>query len=290
MGDNSRIEWTGATWNPIRARRLDTGKTGWHCEHVSEACRNCYAETFNRRNLPNGGTGLKYERRSRDQVEIFLDDKTLTAPLRWTKPRKIFVCSMTDLFGEFVSWQMIYAIWRVMRSTPQHTYQILTKRPQRMYELMKSTPGQVGLAGLPALPNVWLGVTAENQATADARIPHLLETPAAVRFVSIEPMLGPVDLRHIQTDMVEIDALTGDHGVIRPHRGRSELKLHWVIAGGESGSQARPSDLTWFRSLRDQCRSARIPFFMKQITGRGRKLPFESWPEDLRVREFPAPP
>src|ERR1051325_4748653 len=123
MADNSRIEWTDATLNPIKARRKDTGKIGWHCEKCSPACVNCYACTFNLRNLPNGGTGLDYVASSRSLVDIFLDVTVLEQPLRWRRGRKIFLCSMTDLFGEFVPDEFIFDVWGMMRRADWHTFQ-----------------------------------------------------------------------------------------------------------------------------------------------------------------------
>jgi protein gp37 len=195
------IEWTDETWNPIRASSPEHGN-GWHCERVSEGCRNCYAEVINRDRF---GTGLAYTRPNRDRVEISSWRTTLGAPLRWRKPRRIFVCSMTDLFGEWVPFELIDWVFAVMALAPQHTYQVLTKRPERMREYL------VGRRDW-AIPNLWLGVSVEDQVAAESRIPVLLDTPAAVRFLSCEPLLGPVDL--------EPWLATG--------------LLHWVICGGES--------------------------------------------------------
>jgi protein gp37 len=252
----STIEWCDCTLNPIKAKRKDTGKVGWHCEKVSPACTNCYAATFNRRNLPNGGTGLDYTRASREQVEIFLDLDVLRQPLHWKKPRRIFLCSMTDLFGEFVPDDMIAEVWRLMSKTPRHTYQVLTKRAERLSQVMARLVSTFGL-----LHNVQLGVTVENQEYADKRIPQLLKAEAAVHFISYEPALGPVDFTEIQCiGAGSMDALTG-----RYHETDAcGDGLDWIIAGGESGSQARPSHPDWFRSARDQCQTAGVPFFFKQ--------------------------
>jgi protein gp37 len=252
MGEKSKIEWTDATWNPIRARQTVPGvafkpKIGWHCEHVSEGCRNCYAETMNRRL----GTGLDFKPGHRSDVEIFLDEKMLLAPLRWTKPRRIFVNSMTDTFAEFVKDEWLDRMFAVMALAARHTFQVLTKRPERMREFCTS--------GWP-LPNVWLGVSAEDQATADERIPLLLETPAAVRFVSLEPLLGPIDLFHIEEPSgLTFNALSKKEGI--SFRGRG---LDWAIVGGESGPHARPMHPEWARDIRDQCAAAATPFFFKQ--------------------------
>ena len=281
MADGSKIEWTDATWNPIRAyldgRGGDGSRLGWHCEHVSEACRHCYAETMNGR----FGTGLPYARQSRDRVEIILDEKTLTQPLRWKKPRKIFVCSMTDLCADFVPDEMIDRVFAVMALCPQHTFQVLTKRPMRMrayaetVTLARLIRGSNDLPSDPVampswpLPNVWIGVTAENQEQADKRIPDLLATPAARRFVSIEPMLGPVNLLGPENEgplangeptQEQIEADKTGWFVLR----YGAPRLDWVICGGESGRHARPTHPDWARSLRDQCVAAGVPFFFKQ--------------------------
>lgn len=309
MSENSKIEWTatvnadgtmmpGATWNPIRARRLDTGKVGWHCEKVSSACDNCYAAAMNKRSdgLVGIGTGLNYAPDSFPKVEIYLDEKTLLAPLWWKRPRKIFVCSMTDLFGDWVTDDMIDRIFAVIALCPQHTFQVLTKRPERALAWSQGIDDNHGgwldgecyrdsliegeaqniysrlnpgadpsewLALHQPLPNVWLGVTAENQEQADKRIPLLLDTPAAVRFLSAEPLLGALDVR-------PYFGWTGKNsGLPSPLSGAlaslSDLPgLDWVITGGESGRKARPSHPEWFKGLRDQCQAAGVPFFFKQ--------------------------
>lgn len=282
MGAKSNIEWTDATWTPIRARRHDNGKVGVHCELVSEGCKNCYAASHNKRNLPVHGTGLDFTVLNREKVEIFVDDEMLMAPIRWRKLRKIFVCSQTDLFGEFVADEMIDRVFAVMALCPQHTFQVLTKRPERMrkyigqalhskmVEVIGVGTGQVRSASwMTPLENVWLGVTAENQTRADERIPVLLQTPAARRFVSVEPMLGPVDFFWIRDalGMGEgggfVDALNG-----WSHDGRGDgcgvNRIDWVICGGESGRGARPMHPDWARSLRDQAVAAGVPFMFKQ--------------------------
>jgi protein gp37 len=244
MGDKTKIEWTDATWNPV---------TG--CTKVSAGCKNCYAERDFHRPYPG-----------RAFTDVRTHPDRLDQPLRWRKPKRIFVNSMSDLFHEAVPDSFIDSVFIRMAIAQQHTFQILTKRPQRMLEWIPKMLWNVdGLANsLNYLPNVWLGVSVENQEAADERIPLLLQTPAAVRWVSYEPALGPVDFRCIQTDMVEIDALTGDHGVYRPLAGRSECKLNWVVAGGESGPGARPAHPDWFRKVRDDCRAAGVSFFFKQ--------------------------
>jgi protein gp37 len=299
MADHSKIEWTDATWTPIRARCWEiqddgSGKEriGWHCEHISEGCRNCYAESINRRL----GTGfdfkpgnlrgkLGYYGGGKDRPEVFLDEKMLLAPLKWKKPRMIFVCSMTDLFADFVKNEWIDRVFAVMALCPQHRFQVLTKRAKRMREYM-TVPDPLTVAsptvrwisaaieidfvrlrgngkGVFPLPNVWLGISAEDQARADERIPELLQTPAAVRFVSLEPLLGAIAvgpwLHDSDCDLQEHGA-AGTCTCTEPR----EDRIDWVIVGGESGKGARPMHPDWVRSIRDQCASAGVPFFMKQ--------------------------
>lgn len=296
MSDNSAIEWTDATWNPTRARYLqiqDDGsgkeRIGWHCEHVSEGCRNCYAERINRRL----GTGLDFkpgelyrpERQGyyNGESKLFLDEKMLLAPLKWKKPRMIFVCSMTDLFADFVPDEWLDKIFAVMALTPQHTYQVLTKRAGRMREyctrlhdepvrdtLRRICAAWPGNAPIPEeikipLPNVWLGVSAECQQEWDERTEHLRNTPAAIRFVSGEPLLGPIKAW-----------FTDDDGVFRGPGYDDHVGIDWVIVGGESGPNARPMHPDWARSLRDQCAAAGVAFFFKQ------------WGEYLPVSDMPV--
>lgn len=232
------------------------------------------------------------------------------------RPRRVFVNSMSDLFHEDVPNDYIGAVFGVMAATPQCTYQILTKRSKRMREWFGWVSRQVpvGIEDLRLHPvavcsgsahqiqpgvfdvsqlggyeswrwplsNVWLGVSCENQKAADERIPDLLATRAAVRFISAEPLLGPIDLTHIGEFRNEpLSALEEIVGYVeRP-------PLSWVIVGGESGPKARLMHPEWVRSLRDQCRAARVPFFFKQMTEKGRKIPYESVPADLRIRQFP---
>lgn len=255
MGAHSKIEWTDATWNPLRARSRSSGKLGTHCVKVSPGCEHCYAEAINRR----FGTGLTYRRQA--NVETFADPRTLTQPLAWQRPRRVFVGSMTDVFGEWVERHTLAKLLGIAAYCRRHTFQFLTKRPERMCVLLAQMTlaeclNAAGLAPdfLPAWPlaNVWLGVTAEDQQRADERIPWLLKTPAAVRFVSCEPLLGPVQLIN------EFGPRwLGETTVFHP-------RLDWVIVGGESGPQARPMHPDWARSLRDQCQAAGVAFFLKQ--------------------------
>jgi protein gp37 len=288
MADHSKIEWTDSTWTPIRARRDFNGMRsgervplthiGWHCEHVSEGCRNCYAEGINRRL----GTGLDFKPGHRKDIEIFLDEKMLLAPLKWKKPRMIFVASMTDLFADFVKDEWIDRVFAVMALCPQHRFQVLTKRARRMreYVAQRHSRNEVELAAerikpskdFPVspkwcfewpLPNTWLGISAEDQPNADERIPDLLQTPAAVRFVSLEPLLGAIAiwpwLHDSDCDLQEHGA-AGTCTCSEPR----EDRVDWVIVGGESGRNARPMHPDWARSIRDQCQAAGVPFFMKQ--------------------------
>ncbi len=238
------------------------------------------------------GTGLDFKPGHRAHfgnikadVEIFLDETMLLAPLRWKKPRRIFVNSMSDTFAEFVKDEWIDRMFAVMALAPQHTFQVLTKRPERMrvyfgerakdnadavrvmLTAFHSPPGKWCQEITWPLPNVWLGTSAEDQSTADERIPLLLDTPAAVRFVSLEPLLGPVNLDMIRgrgwAMTQHMNALTGSANPSL--RGLApETRLDWVIVGGESGPHARPMHPQWARDIRDQCAAAGVPFFMKQ--------------------------
>lgn len=307
MADGTKIEWAanadgspGASWNPIRARNRADGRVGWFCVHASSGCKLCYAERINHRL----GTGIDYAAQNEAQVEVFLDQKALLQPLRWKKPRTIFVCSMTDLFGAFVTDAAIDAVFAVMALCPQHTFIVLTKRSARMRDHMRTPNRKRTMAGMvmpisnmlardgghearvkldhfsacfagaAAFPNVWLGVSAEDQRTADERIPDLLATPAAARHVSCEPLLGPIDLTRVTVDGGTVCALRG----ARP----AWAGLDWVIAGGESGAGARPMCAAWARDLRDQCAAAGVAFFFKQWGAFAPRKVFE--PHDTLVR------
>lgn len=274
MSDGTKIEWAangdgtpGASWNPIRAKNRATGKVGWFCIHESEGCRFCYAE---RLNVERFGNGVEYKAQNEADVEIFLDEKTLTQPLRWRKPRTIFVCSMTDLFGTFVTQEMLDKIFAIAAMCPKHTFIVLTKRGHRAKSYLSGAIVErlrLPLAGRWPLPNVWLGVSAEDQKTANARIPDLLATPAALRFVSLEPLLGPIDLTGL-IGGAPVSLVNALKGTAQP-QGHPEIatrtaKLDWAIVGGESGPEARPMHPDWARDLRDQCAAAGVPFFFKQ--------------------------
>ena len=299
MGDKTKIEWTDASWTPIRARNLQTGKIGWHCEHDTTGCEHCYSERLNERL----GTGLTFKPGHRKDIEIFLDEKMLTAPLRWKRPRMIFVCSMTDLFAEFVKEKWIDKMFAVMALCPQHTFQVLSKRAERMRDyltapfrdecwIVSDTFNKVAnprvLWRCP-LPNVWLGVSAERQDEFDERQRYLRETPAAVRFFSLEPLLAPINVA--RAFYVDEDC---------EYSGSKRQQISWVIIGGESGPHARPLDVDWARSILAQCREAGVSCFMKQLGSKpmlhGFSMPVRhskggdptEWPDDLRTREMPA--
>lgn len=382
MSDNSAIEWTDATWSPIRARVKENahhiatlhgwtdlaeicqrmaGHVGPHCEFISSGCNHCYSCTNNHRCLPSNGTGLPFDKRSRELVDIFIDEKAIATPLHWKRPRKIFVENQSDLFGEWVPNEFIAAVFGIMAASFDHTFQVLTKRAERMRDWFKwidsyggigcyirTDEGRAALRGIignssgaryetingrrvrsaedawaqvmnaaacvgrgSPLSNVWLGVSVEDQKTADARIPFLIATPAAVRFISYEPALGPLDLEELPLGTLDDGENPG---------------IDWVICGGESGHGARPFNLQWARDVVQQCKAANVPVFVKQLganpflkfersineeqrTASGGKLKISiqqfqidttirlkdrkggdmtEWPEDLRVREFPS--
>jgi protein gp37 len=352
------IEWTNRTWNPLRG-----------CSRVSEGCRHCYAEAIAARFSQPGNTFHGFAERTADGPRwtgavTLLKDK-LPEPFTWKKPQRVFVNSMSDLFHEALPDEAIDKVFAVMALTPQHTYQVLTKRAERMLAYFRSFDGPTAFdrgfnlcawagglrEGLTprevagpieqiqrGLPNVWLGVSVEDQAMADARVPLLLETAAAVRFISAEPLLGPVNLapwlfRQCADCGIAAAACAGLRRMNRAccpdcrHR-----RIDWVIPGGESGAGARESYVAWVRSLVEQCGVAGVACFVKQLGANVRdrndagfegdtpgSWPMDSnvidnpngyreeyqgapvrirlrkkggdpaeWPEDLRVREFPA--
>ncbi len=252
----TKIEWTDETWNPV---------TG--CRKVSEGCRFCYAE----RDFP------RVYGKERKFTEVALHHDRMDKPLRWRRPRFVFVNSMSDLFHEDVPEDFIRDVFLVMSKARKHTFQVLTKRPERMAHLLMAW-NRDGLTyregwtrrGPP--PNIWLGVSVENQKAADTRIPILLSTPGSVRFLSCEPLLGPVDLADIRNPRGRMDgepailhcnALTGFRATSAYSCVR-EPAIDWVIVGGESGPKARPMHPQWAKSLRDQCVQAKVPYFFKQ--------------------------
>lgn len=243
MSDSSRIEWTEATWNPVAG-----------CSVLSPGCTNCYAMRMAARLDAMGqakykGTTRKSGGRAKWTGKIVLDRAALDIPKRWKRGRLIFVNSMSDLFHKSVPDAFVLDVFATMRATPQHTYQVLTKRPERVAALDKRIDW-------PA--NVWMGTSVESADYLD-RIDLLRKTRAKTRFLSLEPLLGPLD---------DLDL-----------RG-----IHWVIAGGESGPGARPMEKAWVRSIRDQCRDAGVAFHFKQWGGvnkkrAGRHLDGETWDE-----------
>jgi len=272
MADGTKIEWTDATWNPV---------TG--CSVVSPGCTNCYA-------MKLAGTRLKHtpsrQGLTRDSKagpvwtgEVRLNEQWLDQPLRWRRQRKIFVCAHGDLFAESVPDKWIDKVFAVMALAPQHTFQVLTKRAARMLEYVtarltdNADDVRAMLTAFHAphgkycaemawpLPNVWLGVSAEDQARADERIPELLATPAAVRFVSAEPLLGPIQVaKWLQPGCPRCPPWETPCRIDCDH----VTRINWIIAGGESGPAARPMHPAWARTIRDQCAAYRTPFFFKQ--------------------------
>ncbi len=255
MPDRSAIEWTDATWNPT---------TG--CTRVSRGCDHCYAETLSRRLLSNTYLArapvVDTPENRRDPFAVRVWPQRLAVPASWRAPRRVFVNSMSDLFHRDVPEEFVRRCFRVMLDVDRHVYQVLTKRPARAARFARRNRDLLP-DGLPS--HIWIGTSVEDQ-SVDYRVRHLVDVPAAVRFLSCEPLLGPLDLG---------DFLAG---------GAEPAGLHWVIVGGESGARARPMSAVWARRLRDQCRSARVPFFFKQWGGRtpkagGRELDGVTWDE-----------
>lgn len=285
MADDSLIEWTDATWNPI---------TG--CSVVSAGCKHCYAMKLAGTRMKNepSRAGLTIDTAAGPvwNGQVRFNAQWLEQPLRWKRPRRIFVCAHGDLFHESVPDAWIDRVFAVMALAPQHTFQVLTKRPERMHSYLHDSRYRTALIGIDAasisgldrdlpddsprwslpLPNVWLGVSVENQDAADARIQLLVATPAAVRWISAEPLLGPVDLSQWlwnfrscancpcpdpEKDLTGLDACCRDPEI-------ADASLQWVVVGGESGTNSRPMHPEWARSLRDQCADAGVQFLFKQ--------------------------
>jgi protein gp37 len=246
MSEHSEIEWTDATWNPVRG-----------CTKITPGCDHCYAETFAERF--RGVEGHPYEQ----GFDLRLVPEKLAEPLRWKTPKSVFVNSMSDLFHKDVPEDYVEAVCRAMERANWHTYQVLTKRSSRLRNLLQ---GRIRFAA--DLRNIWWGVSVEDRAHGLIRIEHLRQAPAAVRFLSIEPLLE--DLGPINLDGID-----------------------WVIVGGESGPGARPMQKEWVLSIRDQCERARVPFFFKQWGGvrkskTGRELDGKTY-DDLPIRvELPV--
>ncbi|MFL1405423.1 DUF5131 family protein [Marinobacter sp. M1N3S26] len=318
MGQKSNIEWTEATWNPIRG-----------CSRVSEGCRNCYAETVANR---FSGPGQPYEGliakggQWNGSVRVIHDK--LAEPCLWTRPRRIFVNSMSDLFHPSIPFDLVAGIFGIMAAASWHTFQVLTKRPEHMLQffqwvdehperaqfesdqLQEKYPDadwrpfflaqkasevlpdgggnlRVDLNGTWPLPNVWLGVSVEDQKTADERIPALLDAPAAIRWISAEPLLGQVDLGPFlyrgDHGLADVDPLAAAMLSDPQYEETTWVRpaLDWVVVGGESGSGARPMHPDWPRSIRNQCLKAGVPFLFKQW---GEWLPVLGQAEGVPIR------
>lgn len=300
MADKTHIQWTDATWNPVRG-----------CSRISTGCGGpnhqggCYAEKiaarFSDPGMPFHGYAERTPHGGRWTGKLGLVESALTLPLRWRRPRMIFVNSMSDLMHEALTDAQIDRVFGVMALAPRHAFQVLTKRSDRMRRYCNdpATPERVWKAAgegsdtLPALAahgamwggdtpwplrNVWLGVSVEDQPNADERVPDLLATPAAVCFLSCEPLLGRLDLTKWLWGRAEpcalcsrdVDCFCGMEPRIKL---AGERAIQWVITGQESGPGARFCDLAWERDLRDQCVAADVPFFLKQHVEHGRKIP-----------------
>lgn len=303
MSDKTAIEWTDATWNPLVG-----------CTKVSPGCDNCYAQgEVNRRHAaalsPKTSARMLEAFPARFDTVSIRPDRFLTQPLRWARPRRVFVNSLSDLFHADVPDEFIARVFAVMACAPQHTFQLLTKRHARMRSLLSDDGFQSDVAHeilaltvgsdepLPdhladphdftpwwPLPNVWLGVSVEDQHWADIRIPALLHTPAAVRWISAEPLLGPIDLRRIAL----VGDPLGDHCAIDALHPGVGTHLDWVVTGGESGPGARPMDPHWARQIRDQCARAGTAYLHKQ---NGAYVPDPTGTEravDTAGREYPG--
>lgn len=360
MGETS-ISWTNSSWNPLIAFNVETGARGHFCVHRSSGCDHCYSETINKSGFQIG-TKVAFLAQNRDNVRLELHQPTLVKPLQWGKAQMIFVCSMTDLFLEDYPDEWIDQVFAVMLLAPKHAFQVLTKRAKRMRDYLNTPdrPARIVAAmakvidpiltdrnasawdstletfetmGLKTWPiqNVWCGVSAEDQKNATERIPFLMDTPAAIRWVSYEPALSAVDF-----DLsypcpscdgagggTDFSAVSLDDGAWDCDRcegtGRIPFKHipNWIVIGGESGPNARPFDITWARDTVRQCQQAGVAVFVKQMGSKpfigtgdsdhswydgknfrdgclGLKLKHpkgedpSEWPEDLRVREYPA--
>jgi len=277
----SNIQWTDVSSNPIHLTKPDGSHGGHWCRKVSDGCKHCYSETQNQSGFFSFASHLEY---SGDVPSNLIFDEAIALKwLSWKSPKKIFVCSMTDLFGEWVNDEWVDKILAIASLCPQHTFQILTKRPERAKEYFDNHANvetfiRTGArsmkhvkAQLP-LPNVWIGTTVENQAMADKRIPLLLQIPAVVRWLSVEPLLGQIDLGLLGTVPRDINpTYTAVHEYIS-----------WVVVGGESGSGARPCSVEWIEAIAQQCKVADVPIFVKQLGN----FPVTSNPENFTKTEL----
>lgn len=252
MADRTGIEWTDATWNPVHG-----------CSKVSPGCAHCYAETLSRR---YGHTPAPWTPANADE-NVLLKPHKLGEPLRWKTPRRVFVNSMSDLFHEAVPDDFIRQVFATMAAAQQHTFQVLTKRPERMYDLLGGWYRVPGQSPDRPLPNVWLGVSIENRRYVH-RADLLRATPAAVRFISAEPLLGPLvpHVRNIARGRHGWN-LNGGRGVELHDDGLDLAGIDWLIVGGESGPGHRPIHEQWVRDLRDAAAAAGTAFFFKQWGG-----------------------
>ncbi len=320
--NKTSIEWTttilpngtsrpGFSANPLKYRRKSDGKVVWACVKISPGCANCYAEA----------TAMRFERgklftaANMEEVEPFLDEKELhkimTAKTIDGIPvsgSKCFAFDMTDLFGEWVSDYMIDRVFSTFALRPDVTFQVLTKRAERLQQYMLGVTRYgtqfkaMGVDYKFPLPNLWCGVSVENQEQADKRMPFLISTPAAVRFVSYEPAIGPLDLSPWL--LSDYDKYCRDDRFGVPKDARRD-KVDWVIVGGESGHGARPCGVAWIRDMVNQCKNAGVACFVKQLGSEPRPSALPSdvtvrfikskkggdmaeWPNDLQVREFPT--
>lgn len=269
MGDHSKIEWTEATWNPVVG-----------CSKVSPGCAHCYAEELHRTRLDGSGAYPPYKPWTPENAEhnVTLVPERLDQPLRWRRPRMVFVNSMSDLFHELVPDRYIEDVLNVMLEAKQHTFQVLTKRPERMRDFLSAR-----IASDRGPRNVWWGTSIENRRFVH-RADALRETPAAVRFISAEPLLGPLaydrsialDEDGLETEWEWADGYEGD--------GLDLDGIHWLIVGGESGPRHRPIRREWVADLRDLAIASHTAFFFKQWGGRtpkagGRELDGRTWDE-----------
>ncbi|HEY9864974.1 MAG TPA: phage Gp37/Gp68 family protein [Candidatus Obscuribacterales bacterium] len=290
------ISWTDEVCNPIVG-----------CSRISEGCQKCYAATAAKsarlQQFP------QYQKVAKWNGTVEFVKNQLEKPYKWKKPKKIFICSMADIFHENVPFEWIEEIFYMIENCPQHTFQILTKRPERMIEFFdwysaRCSDHSVGLQW--SIPdNVWLGVSCENQAMADKRIPLLMEIPAKVRFLSCEPLLEPLDLSKflpIEWSEIAEDWIESWPGIGSYSR---DTYPDWVIVGGESGTGARECHVDWIRDIASQCQSAKVPVFVKQLgsnalqgdIANGSKLKLKDrkgsdileFPEDLKLQQFPFP-
>jgi protein gp37 len=256
MSENSAIEWTDHTFNPV-----------WGCMKVSPACDNCYAETLANRFGDHWGPHAEFRT---------FGDKHWSEPLKWDraaakagKRSRVFCASMADVFDNRWPDGVRERLWALIQATPHLDWLLLTKRPQNIGKMLPPDWGD-------GWPNVWLGTTVENQDELNRRVPYLRAAPARVRFLSCEPLLGPLEFSNVSSRSDAISQL-----------GKKAFDgIDWVIAGGESGPGARPMHPDWARSLRDQCKAAGVAFFMKQMHGLSKRS-MPPIPDDLMIREFP---